>query len=85
MKLYYTDRKVLFGMCAGELGVRSRVISSIFDNEGNELFYAMLYLCHFTSGPFYMFTILAVICFPVAVLKSGIALLQVETDSLTWD
>ena len=45
----------------------------------------MLYLCHFTSGPFYMFTILAVICFPVALLKSGIALLQVETDNLTWD
>jgi len=59
MKLYYTDRKVLFGMCAG-----------------NELFYAMLYLSYFTSGPFYLFTILAVVCFPIAVLKSGIALLQ---------
>ena len=43
---------------------------------GNELFYAMLYLSYFTSGPFYLFYILAVLCFPVALLKSGIALLQ---------
>ena len=67
MKLYYTDRRVLFAMCAG-----------------NELFYAMLYLCHFTSGSFYMFAILATLCFPVAVLKSAIALLQVrETENLS--
>jgi len=59
MRLYYTDRRVLFAMCAG-----------------NELFYAMLYLCHFTSGPLHLFLILAVLCFPVAVTKSGIALLQ---------
>merc|ERR1712079_424659 len=59
MKLYYTDRRVLFAMCAG-----------------NELFYAMLYLSYFTTGPLYMFYILAVICFPVAVLKTGIACLQ---------
>ena len=59
MKLYYTDRRVLFAMCAG-----------------NELFYAMLYLSYFTSGPLYMFIILAVVCFPVAVLKSAIACLQ---------
>ena len=45
---------------------------------GNELFYAMLYLSYFTSGPLYMFVILAVICFPVAVLKSAIACLQVN-------
>merc|ERR1712013_203696 len=59
MRLYYTDRKVLFSMCAG-----------------NELFYASLYLAHFTSGPLYLFYIMAVITFPVAVAKSGIALLQ---------
>ena len=41
------------------------------------MFYAMLYLSYFTSGPLYMFVILAVICFPVAVLKSAIACLQV--------
>ena len=45
---------------------------------GNELFYAMLYLSYFTTGPLYMFYILAVICFPVAVLKTGIACLQVS-------
>ena len=53
---------------------------SVFTNnqyiEGNELFYAMLYLSYFTSGPLYIFYILAVVCFPVALLKSGIALLQ---------
>ena len=47
---------------------------------GNELFYAMLYLCHFTSGPFNMFAILATLCFPVAVLKSAIACLQVSRN-----
>ena len=40
----------------------------------------MLYLSYFTSGPLYMFVILAVICFPVAVLKSAIACLQVFLD-----
>jgi len=59
MKLYYTDRRVLFGMCAG-----------------NELFYAMLYLSYFTTGPLYTFYFLAFITFPVAVAKSAIALLQ---------
>jgi len=59
MHLYYTDRRVLFGMCAG-----------------NELFYCMLYLSHFTTGPLYIFYLLAVLTFPVAVAKSGIALLQ---------
>ena len=38
---------------------------------------ASLYLAHFTTGPLYMFYILAVVTFPVAVAKSGIALLQV--------
>ena len=49
----------------------------MYTSTGNELFYAMLYLSYFTSGPLYMFVILAVICFPVAVLKSAIACLQV--------
>ena len=38
-----------------------------------------LYLAHFTSGPLYLFYIMAVITFPVAVAKSGIALLQVDS------
>nr|ALS04854.1 CDP-diacylglycerol--inositol 3-phosphatidyltransferase-like protein [Pseudodiaptomus poplesia] len=59
MHKYYTDRRVLFAMCAG-----------------NELFYASIYLLNFTSGPFYMFVPLAIVTFPVAVLKLGIALLQ---------
>ena len=50
----------------------------MFFRPGNELFYAMLYLSNFTTGPLYMFYILAVICFPVAVLKTGIACLQVS-------
>ena len=49
----------------------------MYSLTGNELFYAMLYLSYFTSGPLYMFVILAVVCFPVAVLKSAIACLQV--------
>ena len=59
MKIYYTSRPVLFGMCAG-----------------NEIFYASLYLLHFTSGPFYLFHITAILCFPVAVGKLVIALVQ---------
>jgi hypothetical protein len=47
---------------------------------GNELFYAMLYLLNFTTGPFYLFVPLAVITFPVAVAKTGIALLQVKRE-----
>ncbi|TRY69475.1 hypothetical protein TCAL_03257 [Tigriopus californicus] len=43
---------------------------------GNEIFYASLYLLHFTNGPFYLFYITAVACFPIAVAKSGIAMLQ---------
>ena len=79
MRLYYTDRKVLFGMCAGgqswaDLSWSLSLL--ILDIEGNELFYAMLYLCHFTYGPYYLFSMLAIACFPVAILKSAIALLQ---------
>ena len=40
-----------------------------------------LYLAHFTTGPLYLFYILAVVTFPVAVAKSGIALLQVKSQS----
>ena len=43
---------------------------------GNELFYAMLYLAHFTSGPFYLFSALCVLCAPVAIVKTGISLVQ---------
>jgi len=59
MRIYYTSRPVLFGMCAG-----------------NEIFYASLYLLHFTNGPFYIFNITAVLCFPVAMAKLAIALFQ---------
>jgi hypothetical protein len=51
---------------------------------GNELFYAMLYLLNFTTGPFYLFVPMAVITFPVAVAKTGIALLQVSRESLMF-
>ena len=61
IRLYYTSRPVLFGMCAG-----------------NEIFYASLYLLHFTNGPFYFFYITAVVCFPIAMAKLAIALFQVE-------
>jgi hypothetical protein len=44
----------------------------------------MLYLLNFTTGPFYLFVPLAVITFPVAVAKTGIALLQVRRESLTF-
>ena len=43
---------------------------------GNEMFYCSLYLLNFTQGPFYIFSILAVITFPIAVGKLLIALLQ---------
>jgi CDP-diacylglycerol--inositol 3-phosphatidyltransferase len=60
MYMYYTDRKVLFAMCAG-----------------NEMFYCTLYLLHFSSGfCFYLLALLALVSAPVAIAKSGIALLQ---------
>ena len=82
MRLYYTDRRVLFAMCAGNGRTAASYCAVALQRclfEGNELFYAMLYLCHFTSGPLHLFLILAVLCFPVAVTKSGIALLQVSS------
>ncbi len=44
---------------------------------GNEIFYASLYMLHFTEGPFYLFYVAAVLSFPVAMAKLAIALLQV--------
>jgi hypothetical protein len=41
----------------------------------------MLYLVNFTTGPFYVFVLLAILSFPVAVAKTGIALLQVSAYS----
>ena len=62
LKLYYTNRKVLFCMCAG-----------------NELFYVSLYLLHFSAGFFYYLTfMLAIIMAPIAIVKLGIALIQVS-------
>lgn len=43
---------------------------------GNELFYASLYLLHFTHGPYYIFTVISVVTFPVAIGKLAIALVQ---------
>nr|CAG4638687.1 EOG090X0BWK [Cyclestheria hislopi] len=68
LHFYYTSRPFLFLMCAG-----------------NELFYSMLYLLHFTYGPT-IFGIsllkgLAIILFPVAVLKVVLAIMQ---GSLAW-
>merc|ERR1719291_869437 len=79
MRLYYTDRRVLFVDPTGNYWMRlyytdRRVLFGMC--AGNELFYAMLYLSYFTTGPLYMFYLLAVITFPVAVAKSGIAVLQ---------
>lgn len=64
LRLYYTSRPVLFFMCGG-----------------NELFYSMLYLLHFTEGPTLLFGLglvraLVWISMPVAVVKSGIAIVQ---------
>ena len=51
---------------------------------GNELFYASLYLLNFTTGPFYIFNIVAFLCFPVAMAKLAIAVLQVATKNLLY-
>ena len=65
-------------MCAGNELFYARCLFSIFTFQAiNLMFMASLYLAHFTTGPLYMFYILAVVTFPVAVAKSGIALLQV--------
>lgn len=63
MHLYYTNRTVLFCMCAG-----------------NELFYAALYVLHFTPGPLIagcsLFKVLVYFSAPVAIVKSAISVLH---------
>ncbi|KAK2701757.1 hypothetical protein QYM36_019603 [Artemia franciscana] len=63
LRFYYTSRTFLFTMCAG-----------------NELFYAMLYLLYFTEGPLVLgtglFRILVIVCMPIAIFKSLLAVLQ---------
>jgi len=63
LRIYYSSKTVLFIMCSG-----------------NELFYAMLYLLHFTDGPTVgaqgLFRSMAYAMFPIAVLKSILALMQ---------
>jgi len=44
--------------------------------SGNELFYASLYLLHFTEGPFMLWRVLSYVLLPVAVLKTVLALMQ---------
>lgn len=61
---YYTNRKILFSMCAG-----------------NELFFAMLYLSYFTSGPLGLFVIICVLCTPVMLVKTGISLIHLYAAS----
>jgi len=46
---------------------------------GNELFYCMLYLLHFTSGPFRLFQILAAVCFPISFVKTAISVFHLIT------
>ena len=70
LQLYYTSRPLLFVMCSG-----------------NELFYSMLYLLHFTYGPIILgmglFKIICVLCFPIAIVKSILALMQGYYAALT--
>ncbi|CAC5379885.1 CDIPT [Mytilus coruscus] len=42
----------------------------------NELFYCMLYLTYFTSGPFNLFSIILYLSAPLALIKTGISILQ---------
>ena len=54
---------------------------------GNELFYAMLYLLYFTSGPVVpvlgvgLWTLVCVLCCPIAIVKSGISLVHLYAAS----
>jgi len=57
LQVYYTNKPVLFTMCAG-----------------NELFYITMYLVHFYDS--FLWKFLAVICFPIAVAKWVMAILQ---------
>jgi len=44
---------------------------------GNEGFYCFLYLAYFTTG--WLFPILTVLCFPVALVKTGISVVHLVT------
>ncbi|KAK2719888.1 CDP-diacylglycerol--inositol 3-phosphatidyltransferase-like [Artemia franciscana] len=63
LRFYYTSRIFLFTMCAG-----------------SELFYTMFYLLYFTEGPLVLctdlFRILVIVCMPIAIFKSLLAVLQ---------
>lgn len=66
---YYTNRKILFVMCAG-----------------NEVFYSMLYLLHFTSGPTIIFIglwkLICVITTPIAIIKTLISIIHLWSACL---
>lgn len=59
MRLYYTNRDVLFVMCVT-----------------NELYFASLYILHFTSGPLGIWRLVSYITFPFMIVKTLISLLQ---------
>ncbi|KAK7482410.1 hypothetical protein BaRGS_00026332 [Batillaria attramentaria] len=67
LRHYYTNKIILFGMCAA-----------------NELFFCMLYLLHFTSGPvvplgplsFGIFKLIVYVCAPFSFLKNFISVVQ---------
>uniref|UniRef100_A0A915JID3 CDP-diacylglycerol--inositol 3-phosphatidyltransferase n=1 Tax=Romanomermis culicivorax TaxID=13658 RepID=A0A915JID3_ROMCU len=48
---------------------------------GNELFYALLYLNHFTYGPLRLWQILSFLTFPIALVKSVISLVHLISAS----
>lgn len=62
-----------------QLYYTSRVVLFIMCS-GNELFFAMLYIIHFTTGPLILgmglFKLIAFICFPICALKNGINVIQ---------
>lgn len=75
LKVYYTNRQVLFVMCAG-----------------NELFYCMLYLIYFTTGPvvplgplsFGIYSAICLLCAPIALVKTGISLVQMYAACINF-
>ena len=70
----------VFGWASG-ISIINIIIINNNNLSGNEMFYATLYLLHFSAGFwFYLLALLAIISFPVAIAKSGIALLQVEKN-----
>ncbi len=70
LHLYYTSRPFLFAMCAG-----------------NEAFYGFVYLAHFVSGPTIfgigLIPALAVLCAPIAFVKTGISLVHLVSAAQT--